>query len=84
MQETLKNLNIVAKRNNAMWDILLGIEETAKGLAESILTINSLRMQIEYMGTRKTTNKLYELLINISDDHLGAYFSQYGFVEDVS
>lgn len=58
MQEALKTLNVsprvLARRSNALWDILLANEEEAKKLAGSILTTKTVRMQTEYMGTRKT------------------------------
>lgn len=54
--EAKKSLNIGSKvlvrRSNVMWDILL--QDVAKSLAGSILTAKSVRLQTEYMGTRKT------------------------------
>lgn len=58
MEEALKTLNVaprmLARRSNALWDILLADEEEAKKLAGSILMTKNVRMQTEYMGTRKT------------------------------
>lgn len=75
MGETLKVLNIGAKvlacRSNALWDILLGPEEAAKALSSSILTTKSLRLQIKYMGTRKTWITLYGVPMYTTDGHLG-------------
>lgn len=49
MEETLKCLKIGPERSNALWDILLAIEEKAKMLAGSTLTMKSVRLQAEYM-----------------------------------
>lgn len=75
---------MLAKRSNAMWDILIGDTEEAVKLTGSILTTKSLRMQTEYMGTRKTKITLHRMPMDITDDHLGAYFSQYEPVGNVS
>lgn len=49
MEEALKALNVVprilARRSNALWDILLANEKEAKKLARSILTTKTVRMQ---------------------------------------
>lgn len=58
IEEPLKALNIRAKMlaqmSNAMWDILFATEEVANTLAGSILTTKTMRLQTEYIGTRKT------------------------------
>lgn len=58
MEEDLKSLKIgpkiLARRSNAFWAILLATDEEAKQLAESTLAKKSVRLQTEYMGTRRT------------------------------
>lgn len=58
MEEALESLNIrakvLARRSNAMWDILLSTEDAEKSLANNILTTKSVGLHSEYMGTRKT------------------------------
>lgn len=57
MEEVIKSLSIgtkiFARRTRAMWDILLASEDAAMSLAGSILTTKSVRLQTEYLGTRK-------------------------------
>lgn len=78
MEENLTALNIEAKvlarKSNAVWDILLATEEMAKTLVGSILTTKMLRLQTEYMSTWKTCITLHELPMYITEDHLGAFF----------
>lgn len=45
---------ILTRRSNAWWDILLATEQRSRHVAENILTIKTARLQIEYMGIRKT------------------------------
>lgn len=58
MEEALKIIKkapkILAKRSNAMWDVLLATEEEAKGLAGNVLTTKALHLKTKYMGTRRT------------------------------
>lgn len=88
MEEALKSLNIVpkvkARRSNAMWDILQATEQEAKQLARSILKSKAVRLQTEYMGTRKSKITIHRVPIDISKDRMGAFFSKYGQVDDVS
>lgn len=83
-----KNLKIDAKvfsrRNNDMWDILLAAEDSAKSLAGNILTTKCVRLQTEYMGTRKTRVTLHGVHLFISEDHLGFFSEKFGEVNDVS
>lgn len=80
MDEALQTLNVVpnvlSKRSNTMWDILLATEDKAKRLAGNIgrLTTKSVRLQSECMDTRKTRITLYGVPVVISDDHVGAFF----------
>lgn len=57
MEDALKVLNIgakvLARISNAMWDIVLALEETVEALAGSLLTTKCFS-RMEYMGTRKT------------------------------
>lgn len=69
MEEALQSLNIATKivnHSNAMWDILLVMEEAVKELAGSILTTKSVWIQMEHMGTMKTKVMLHQILMDIS------------------
>lgn len=73
MEKALKTLHIspkvLARRTNALWDILLPTEQQAKELAGNVLNAKNLRLQTEYMGT--------------CEDRMGAFFSKYGQVNKV-
>lgn len=58
-----------------MWYVLL---------AGSILTSKTLRFQTEYMGTRNTKVTVHGVPVDITVDRIGAFFAQYGKVEEVS
>lgn len=77
MGVALKSLNIMpkilAQRSNAIWDILLATMEESKALDGSILTTKWVRLQTEYLDTRKTKIMLGYIL----EDQLGAFFAQY-------
>lgn len=73
IEKPRKSLNILAKRSNTMWDILLSMEEAAKKLAESILIAKSVRLQTDYIDTRKTRATLHEVTMDVSKDNLGAF-----------
>lgn len=62
----------------------MAMEEATKTLARSILTTKMLRLQMEYMGTRKTHITLHAVPMYIIEEHLGAFFSSYGSVVRVS
>lgn len=63
---------------------MLATEEADKKLPGSRLTSKSVRLQMEYMGTIKTRITLQEVPMDISKDHLEAFFSQYLPVSEVS
>lgn len=88
MEEALKSLKIapklLARVSRAKWEILLGSEEEAKSLAGNTLTTRSLRLQTEYLGTRKTKITVHGVPADISDDRMGSFFSKFGQVEEVS
>lgn len=71
MEETLKSFSIaskiLARRSNAIWDILLATIEEAKVLAEGILTTKPLRLQIEYLDIQKTKMTLHGVPLDIED-----------------
>lgn len=87
MEEVLKVLQIspkvLARRSNAMWDILLPTEQDAKQIAGNILTTKNLRLQTEYMDTRRTRITVHGVPVDVSTDRMGAYFSKFGSVEEV-
>lgn len=64
-----------------MWDILLVPEEVEKALVGSTLSTKTMRLQTEYMGTRKTWITLHEVPMYITEDHLGAFFADYSPVD---
>lgn len=74
IEEALKALNIRAKvlawRSNGKWNMLLAREEVVKTLARIVLTFKTLRLQTEYMGTRKTGITLHGVSMYITEDHL--------------
>lgn len=88
MEEALKSFQIVpkvlAKRSNVIWDILLVNVEEAKRLARSVLTTKTVRLQTEYMGTRCTKITLHGFSMDITEERLGAFFSQFGQVAAVA
>lgn len=64
--------------------ILLATENSAKFLAGNILTTKYVRLQTEYMGTRKTRVTLHGVSLFITGDHLEFFFVKFGKVNDVS
>lgn len=50
-----------------MWGILLAISDEEKALTGSILTIKSVRLQIEYLGIKKTRIALCGVSLIIMD-----------------
>lgn len=78
MEDALKNLHIspkvLARRTNAAWDILLPTNQQAKNLAESVLNTKALRLQTEYMGTRRTKVTIHGVPVDICEDRIGGLF----------
>lgn len=74
MEEAIKEAKVLARRSNAMWDILLVTEERAKSLAGSILTSKTLRFQTEYISTQIT---LHGVPTCIMEKHFGAFLSEH-------
>lgn len=64
-----------------MWDILMATEERAKSLAGSILTSKTLRFRTEYISTQIT---LHKVPIYITEEHFGAFLSDYGPVMELT
>lgn len=62
----------------------LETENKAKKLVRSILTTNSVRLQTVYLGTRKNRITLHGVPLDISEEHLGAFFGQYRQVAKVT
>lgn len=63
---------------------MLATEQAAKQLAGSIFATNSVRLQREYMGARKTKVTVHGVSVDISEDRMGAFFARYDQVEDVA
>ena len=68
----------------ATWDILLNTKEDAEKIWLGDWNTKHLRLHPEYMGRRKTQVTVHNVPFDISDDHLGGFFSQYGDVDEVS
>lgn len=87
MEEALKVLNIhpkiLARRSNALWDLLLASEEQAKTLAGSVLFTKSIRLQTEYMGTCRTRVTIHGVPVDITTNRMGSFFTKYGEVNEV-
>lgn len=71
MEETLKSLNIMTRRTNDMWDVLLASEE-AKTLTRNIFTTKSVRMKDKYMGIRRTKITLHGMPMDAVEDQSGS------------
>lgn len=61
-----------------MWNILLATEQK---LAWSVLAARLVRLQVEYMGTRRTKITVHGVPVDISEDCVGSFFAKYGQVE---
>lgn len=48
-----------------------------------MLTTRNLRLQTEYMGTRRTKITVHGMPVDISEDLMGVFFSKFGKVEEV-
>ena len=85
MEEAMKSLNIkataLARKSNASWDILLANKEEAQALAGLILATKTLRIQTEYMGTRKTKITLHGVPWLLEPKHMASYFACHGLVD---
>lgn len=77
MNQALKTFKIgnkiLARRSNALWNILLAAEKDAKKLAARTMTRNSVHLQTEYMGTRMTKVIVEEVPVNVNGDSLVAF-----------
>lgn len=87
MEEALKALNItpkvLARRTNALWDILLPTKQQAKELAGSVLNTKNLHLQTEDMGTCRTKVTIHGVSVDISEDRMGSFFTKYSEVSEV-
>lgn len=83
MEEALKCLNIgakvLARRSNAIWNVLVETENAA----EPLIT-KSVRLQMEYMGTRRTKVTLHREPLYITENHFGFFFAKFREVVDIS
>lgn len=53
-------------------------------LAGNILMIKTVRLQTEYMGTCRTRVTVHGVPADISEDQMGAFFTKYREVNEVS
>lgn len=81
MEEALKVLNIwtnvLGRKSNDMWNILLETGEAPKTFSRGILTSKTLRFQTEHMGTQKNTDYFTWGAYVYHWQPFGAYFSSY-------
>lgn len=88
MEGALKSINVapnvLARRSNAMWDILLGTEQEAKQLTGCVLLTTSITPQTEYMDTRWTKITVHRVPVNICEDRMRAFFSKFRQMEEVN
>lgn len=79
MEEALKSLKvgpkILARRSNALWDILLNTEEEAKQLTGNLFTTKSVCLQTENMRTRKTKLTVHGVFLDISEERSGSFLT---------
>lgn len=61
---------MLAKRTNAMWDILHAKKEETK----QVLIYKSVRLQTKYMGTRRISVTVNGATADNTEYWLGAYF----------
>lgn len=87
MEKGLESLNmavnILARRNNAMWDFLMALEEVAKVLAGSVLATKAVILQTKYVGTLKIQITFHRVAMYVSEDHLGDFMGRYGHIAEV-
>lgn len=67
-----------------MCDTLLAIEDAAKALAGITLITKDLKLQTEYLGTRRPKSLCVGYHFTYQGDHLGFFFVQSSEVSDVS
>lgn len=83
-EEALKGLSIalkvLARRSHAMWDILLATEQELKQHAGNTLISTMLRLQTEYIDTRRIKITVHGVSVDICKDRMGAFYSKYGSV----
>ena len=86
-EDLLKAAGIPAKyhcrRTFATGDVLVPSEELAAKLAGDIITFKYFRLQPEYMGRRKIKITVCNVPIQLNEEVLAAYLSNYGDIEDV-
>lgn len=62
----------------------VGDREKGEEVGGCTLAMKSVRLQAKYLGTRRTKITIHGVPVDISGDRLGAFFVQYGGVEQVS
>ena len=86
-EDLLKAAGISAKyycrRSFATWDVLLPSEELVTKLARENISSKYFRLQPEYMGRRKIKITVCNVPIQLNEERLAAYLSNYGDIEDV-
>lgn len=75
---------ILARKNKAMWPILLATEDQVKALADCILTTNLVRLQTEYLGTRQSKVTLHSVPLFKTEYDLDFFFSKFRDVSEVA
>lgn len=73
MEKALKSHEILARRSNALRDILLATEQEVKQLTSSILATKSILLQTEYIGACKTKVTLHGVAVDISEERMESF-----------
>lgn len=80
MEQALNCLKIgpkmLARKSNAILDILLASEQEAKQLVRSVLMSKVVRLQSEYMGTHRMKIAIHCVPGDISEDRICLFFSE--------
>lgn len=88
MVEALKSLNIgvkvLARRTNAMWDILLVSEEKAKSFHWGHSGNKGRKAANVEHGHQKDQITLHRVSMYIKEEHLGIFLMRYRCIEEVS
>ena len=86
--DLLKAAGIPAKyfcrRSFATWNVLLPSEELPTKLAGENITSKYFRLQPEYLGRQRIKITVYNVPIQLNEEVLAAYLSNYREIEDVT
>ena len=72
------------RRSFATWDVLQPTEELAKKLAGDNIKSNYFRLQPGYLGRRWVKISVCNVPIELNEEVLAAFLSNYGYIEDAA